>query len=286
MSASGQEAANFPTWMLYFAFWASVILTIFKIVELAIKASIKAKLEIVLTKEVFFRIADYGEVLYANAVLVANDANAMITGIKASLKKTNGATKAFDLEIAQLGEKARDKDGNNQYYFHSTSPLAIIPENNVQRQVYIFQHESYAENTKKEFLLFKRNLLAIHNQYDYNNTTYDEMDEASKLRLEAELEDTIKNCSQKIMDTIQIEPGNYTLSLTVDYRPLRKSIWRVSSKKTISTIEFVVEGHAKDYMRTNLEDYLKNWMLQYFTKSDRAFSWPEYSPVEVKELHE
>ena len=80
---------SLPNWSLVFAFFASLILSLIKLCEILFNTS---KLEIVLTREMFYRLLDRGEVIYSNAVLVAHNSGAMIQDIKVKLTQKGNRT--------------------------------------------------------------------------------------------------------------------------------------------------------------------------------------------------
>lgn len=280
MNTAAPEPSNFPNWMIVFAFIASLVLTIFKVLEGIFKAVRKSNLEIALTREVFFRILETGEALYLNAVLVAYDVGALITDINASLKKEDGATKEFIMKVAQIGEKYRSSEGLYQFSFHSSSPLVFIPENNPQRQVYICEHASYAEATRQEFQRFQQKLFQLKEKYNVISNT----DEAQMTQLVQEMKDATNSACASIMDKIQIEAGEYSLTLTVTYRQKGKYLPMFITKKAKSRIQFVVDNYARDMMRYSLNEYLQKKSYQFATNQSERIATPEYSPSDVVEL--
>jgi len=280
MSTPVTEPSSLPNWMIIFAFIASLVLTILKIVEGILSAMRKSTLEVALTREVFFRIFETGEALYANAVLVAYGVGALIKDIKASLKKEDGATKEFALRVAQIGEKFRSTEGLYQFSFYSSSPLVFIPENNPQRQVYICEHSAYADATKEEFQRFQQALFQIKGKY----SPLPPADETQAARLVAEIKEVTAGACMNIMDKIQIEPGKYTLSLTVTYRQKGKYLPISVTKTATSGIQFVVEDYARDFMRNSLNQYLEHRSLQLLIDKTGVLPLPEYAPTKVVEL--
>lgn len=278
--STAPEPSNLPDWMIIFAFLASLVLTIFKVLEGIFKAVRKSNLEIALTREVFFRILETGEALYLNAVLVAYDVGALITDINASLKKEDGATKEFIMNVAQIGEKFRSTQGLYQFSFHSSSPLAFIPENDPQRQVYICEHASYAEATRQEFQSFQQKLFQLKEKYSGISNT----DEAQMAQFVHAIKDATNSACASIMDKIQIEAGMYSLTLTVTYRQKGKYLPMFITKKAKSRIQFVVDTYARDMMRYSLNEYLQKKSYQFATNQSEAIATPEYSPSNVVEL--
>ncbi|HBG93210.1 MAG: hypothetical protein A2X54_02335 [Nitrospirae bacterium GWF2_44_13] len=283
MSTPDPAPQNLPNWMIIFAFVASLLLTIFKFLEGIFKAFRKSTLEIVLTREVFFRILETGESLYSNAVLVAHDTGALIKDIQATLTKENGSTKNFVLRVAQIGEKYRTADGLYQFSFHSSSPLTFVPENVPQRQVYICEHLSYAEATRQEFQKFQQKLFKFKERF---NNFLDTDDQAVSKQYIADTTSAINDACTNIMDKIQIEPGEYTLTLSVTYRQKLKYIPAFTTKKAESKVQFVVENYARDTMRYSLNEYLRTKLYQFIADKNETITLPEYSPSNVIELSE
>jgi hypothetical protein len=277
MSAPTPEVSGLPNWMLIFAFVASLILTILKILEGIFSAFRKSKLEVVLTREVFFRIFETGEAIYANVVLVAYDIGALIKSIKATLKKEDGPTKEFELNVAQIGEKYRIADGSYQFSFHSSSPLAFIPANNPQRQVYICEHASYAEATKQEFKKFQQQIIKIKEKYT------DVTEEKEVAKLFSDLDQFNNSFCASIMDKIQLEKGKYSLSITITYRQMAKYLPRFITRKAESKIQFVVEDFARDLLRYSLNNYLQKKSYQIITDKAELIAAPEYAPSNIVE---
>jgi hypothetical protein len=280
MNAPLTEPSSLPDWMIIFAFTASLVLTILKIGEGILSAVRKSTLEVALTREVFFRIFDTGEALYTNAVLVAYGVGALIKDIRASLKKEDGATKEFTLRVAQIGEKFRSAEGFYQFSFYSSSPLAFIPENNPQRQVYICEHLSYSDATKQEFQRFQQALFQIKEKYNPVPTE----DVARAAELVSELNDTVAAACASVMDKIQLEPGRYTLSLTVTYRQKGRYLPISVTKTARSGIQFVVEDYAREFLRSSVSEYLGQKAVQFLLNKTDTLRSPEYAPTSVVEL--
>ncbi len=280
MNPPSSEVINLPNGMLIFAFIASLLLTLIKIVEITINILRKPTLEIALTRETFFRILETGEALYVNSVIIAYDVGALITCIKVSLKKENGAVKDFPLKVSQIGEKYRGSEGLYQFSFHSSSPLAFIPEGNPLRQVYICEHESYAEATNQKFKEFQQKLIEIKERYK----NIQETEAGIREQLLLELSNITNDACTDIMDKIQIEQGKYTLNVTVKYKQKGKYFPSFITKTAKSGIQFVVEEYARDSIRYSLKVYLENKSIQFLTNQNGTNISPEYSPNNIVEL--
>lgn len=270
------EPHSLPQWMLLFSFLASSILSILAIVEGVCRALRKATLDIALTREVFFRILESGESLYANAVLVAYDAGALIQTITASLTKRNGATKTFGLRVAQIGEKYRTPEGVYQFSFHSTSPLSFVPPGNPQRQVFVCEHESYASDTRQCFQRFQQALLKIKEEFSG-------LTNPDQSILVQQVQTAVEYAVTGIMDKVQIEPGKYTLTITTTYRQKGK-FFPIAYRRTASSkVEFTVEDYARDFLRSSLREYLQGRARQVLLDQQLTLPAPEYAPSNICE---
>lgn len=156
-SVSAAASSNLPSWMITFAFVASLFLTLLKIYEYYIKYSKKPELNVRLTKEAFFRCAldtvspiGNGEVLFANAVLLARNAAVLVQKVRFNLKKISGSKKDFSLCVLQFGEKVKGQGNIADHNFFTSSPLAFLPVDTPQRLVYLAVVEEYADRIRKK----------------------------------------------------------------------------------------------------------------------------------------
>ncbi|MDI6449495.1 hypothetical protein [Anaerobaca lacustris] len=275
-----QTATSMPDWMVVFSFLASLVLTIVVLAETCCRSFRKATLEVVLTREVFYRILDNGECLYANAVLVAYDAGALVQDIEAVLSKHNGATKTFTLRIAQIGEKYRASDGTYQFSFHSTSPLSFVPVNSPQRIVYICEQESYANATRSSFLEFHRRLWEIKARYEPVQAA----DETMVMQLFQDLTALRDESCTEIMDQVQIEPGEYELTVKVKYRQKGKILPVSRNKSAMSSVRFSVMPEVREQFRYMLKQHLEIRIRNTLSNQTDPTPAPEYAPQNIQEM--
>lgn len=276
-----------PNWTLLFALGASIVLTIIKIVEVLVKVFTKAKFEVRLTREVFFRLLNTGESIYIDTVLISNDKSCLIKDIKASLEKIDSPQKAFPLRLSQLGEKYRNYDGAVKFSFYSTSPLAFLPKNIPFRQIYIFEHESYADNTKTKFNNFHNSLLQLKSQIEEmlrdNPNLFQDINEDSAKGFFEDIRNLVERTCNSILDDIQLEGGKYKLTASVTYQP-KTRIGLINKKNTSSSIEFTIEETAKEIFRNSLRAYLDNVVSNLLLQKDVTLNLPEYAPINIIEV--
>jgi hypothetical protein len=279
MIDSVTQPDQLPYWMLVFSFVVSSLLALLAIVEVLCRAFRKATLDIVLTRELFFRLLEGGECLYANAVLVAYDAGALVEDMTASLIKCNGATKTFKMRVAQIGEKYRTPEGLYQFSFYSTSPLGFVPPSNPQRQVFVCEHDSYAGATRESFQFFQKNLFQIKEEFSGTIDAEQEIIQQLTQRVQAIVDET----TVSIMDKVQLEPGRYTLEVSVIYRQKGRFFPVAKRRTSKAKVEFTVENYARDYMRYKLREFLQGRASQVLLDNHVTLLAPEYCPSEVRE---
>lgn len=281
MIPSPSNPQEFPVWMNYFSFIVASLVAIFKIIQFIFT---KSKLDVALTREVFFRILEDGESLYANVVLVAYDTGALITKIIVKLSKVDGSKKEFPLRVAQIGEKYRTDDGGFKFYFSTSSPLWFVPENSPQRQIYLCEYASYADPTKNEFQQFQQNIQQIKLKYpappDAN------IDPMGFSQFTADIENVVRTTLSNIMDKIQIEAGKYNLTLTVEYKQKGKHFPIFREKKACSQIQFEIENEARNYSKIQLTGYLQKRAFQILTGkyTEIEVISPQYKPTNIIEI--
>jgi hypothetical protein len=281
MIPSPSNPHELPYLMNLFSFFMASLVAILIIFQ---KIFTRSKLDIALTRDVFFRILENGESLYANVVLAAYDTGALIKNILANLTKVDASKKVFPLRVAQIGEKYRADDGDSKYYFSTTSPLCFVPENFPQRQIYLCEYASYADPTKNEFQQFQQNILQVKLKYPVppdSNT-----DPTGFSQFKTDIDNVIQNTLSNIMDKIQIEAGRYILNLTIEYKQKEKYFPIFRDKKASSQIQFEIEDKARNYCKMQLLEYLKKRALQLLTGkfTEIIAIAPQYIPTNIVEV--
>lgn len=290
-------AASFPTgipwWMLIFSFTITLLWTILKIINFLRRGYLDFRL----TREIFLRGMELGECFYAHGVLIVHYGSVLIENAKASLKKWNGSTKEYPLEVVQYGEKYRAEHGFPQYYFISPSPLLFISQNNINRIVYLCTHKTYSILIKELISQFQ---LEINKEVDKLKVLKQELEPQLQGLLPEDQEynsimselsepiNTIKKILEdthaKFMDNVQLEPGSYTLSMTLYYRPKGAIIPFEKPKNITSSIKFNIDETAREQIRLQLKKLLETYVSNaLFNKAD-PLVYPEYIPIKVEEL--
>ena len=250
-------------------------------------------LQVRLTTEVFFRISTgYGEAVFVKPVLLAENGNILVEEVRGTLLRTTpGSTKHWEIEFKRFGEVVRNPNEIlSNHYFHSSSPLQFLAQNVPLRAVYLGDLKGYSaefmrlvgelSNKTTEFQnTLPSRLTALAVTGSQNLSPEDQQ----------EFRDTLSKMSQlgqeyasKLVDQIQLEKGDYELTVSIGYRALAGI--RSPRKETSSKIGFSVEETARDRVRGAFPRALQAEMKNIVFGTTLSVVNPEYAPTNVKEL--
>lgn len=270
-----------PPWVVVIAIVSSLVLTIIHIVKAANLFSKLAYLEIRLTREVFFRITSLGEVLFSNAILLARKGSIEIKNIWYELHKQSAKSeKGFKLNILKYGEKVRAAIPSAEHYFHTSSPIDFILENKPRRTLCMSAVDEYSSVIAKHFDDFALEIDRLR-QYVMDGNV-DDQDMLKQYIYTKSSEITNKH-SSNILDAIQLEDGNYILTIYVSYR--RVGFFKfLGNKQTSSSIKFKIEGNLRDRYKGMIQRQLYIMANNILFNQSTDIPFPEYGPLDVEEL--
>lgn len=272
--------------MLYFSFWASLILAILRVSEHGFKAIRGANLEFRFTKEIFVRAFNLGECWFCNCVLVSNETPSIIESIDATLEKTDNASKKFPLSLVVQGEKYRGNNGLQNFYFHSTSPISIIPTNNPQRILYLFSNASYASQIRKVYDDFRLFLLQRSNSLKESIETETESRQILINKILQEIIAEVNRVGNQIIQLIQVEPGKYTISISVRYKQKDPFTPFFKTKDCSSKLTFEIDSNVREIFFQQIKNSLLDFAENSLFKKELCVPVPEYHPVLVQEVND
>ncbi|MFG1486111.1 hypothetical protein [Halobacteriovorax sp. RZ-2] len=282
-SAQTQSTNNIPELLLWFAFIGGLTVTSFQILKFIIQFIVPSKLDIRLSKEVFFRVSEWGESLFPNIILISRRKTSEIKSISFELKKVSKENSTsehkFLVKPKYFGEKTKvDGVPIAENYFHTQSSLFFIPVDKPIRMVVLAIVDGSEEKFSKTITDFK---VAIEGFRDeYSNQT-DEVDQEFINNLRTRADGIIKEYSSKILDIIQLKPGKYELTSSIEYKTLHLLAMKRTSNSKIS---FTVEDGIRDNYRIKLEATLRNILQDNISNKQSTYNFPEYYPINVKEL--
>ena len=270
--------------MQLFAFVVSGLLAFLTIIAIIISLTKRPVLKFRLTREIFFRLTDFAEAIFANGVLVSENGGIFIDDISFKLNKTNNPKKSFTLRCAFFGEKVRGLLPISEFNWFSTSPLAYVPVVLPQRMSYLLVQQAYAESMKKAFIDFRNNVLEAHRIFrDTPAPLEQEQKELKMKELYGKLMSIVKEHAGKIMERVQIETGDYELEAEIFYR-IKKFLFFKKQKSAISKIAFKIDANVKETLRADLISMLQTSSSNLISSENRPIKNPEYNPIEISEL--
>ena len=277
IAQSGQNATE-PNWMLWVAFVLGIFNTAL-IAGPALNWLLKdAKLDFRLTLEVFFRLIEEGESLFANAAIVPEGAAVKLTDVTLTLTKTDSPTKSYPVKVIAFGTKTPSSQPSAQHLFYTKSPYHYLPENQVLRPLWHCVLGSYCKQIKEQFTAFDEFLLEFarkESEAQKAGQTISGVDEQVHVEISKRV--------VAIMEHVQLEAGTFSLSAEVSYQARAGWLRRRITRQAKSSIIFKVEEKIKDDMKASLASTLLN--IAYNTLRNKSFSvnYPEYAPVDVQE---
>ena len=197
--------------------------------------------------------------------------------VSAVLKKTDQPLKTFPLDIIQFGEKVKTESLLAEHFFYTSSPLAHIPATVPQRTVYFCVQGDYRDSLRSAINGFRTEVLNL------KYSLIERAEQVSAPEMLKEIQRLANDYSAKVMEQVQVEAGNYELTLTVQYKNPQARYFRTSYAAE-SKISFTVPTDVKTVIRDLTKQMLsangENLLLDKTTK----VVYPEYNPVQVKEL--
>jgi hypothetical protein len=271
-------------WMVKFAFWASVILTVFKIVELAVNIARTPRLDLRLTPDVFFRLTDFGETLFCNSVLLSWNGPIVIVETHPTLDKIDSPTKSFPFKVLQFGQKVKGAGPLPDHYFHSRSAISHLAESKPQQALYLCVQEKYEDKSRKALANFQKEVLEYKQEVLVKAAA---LPAEGKDTFQKEILGKVNQIVDKhlplMMEVVQLEPGQYRLSLEVDYQNPKSRL--VRRKRTIqSSIEFSIGTDVRDHFRVNLRQTLLVGATNLLLDQQTTITYPEYQPLQVRSV--
>ena len=159
LAQAAANPQNLPLWMVYFAFWTSLILAVLKIVQFAVRAAKFPRLDARLTSDVFFRLNEFGETLFCNSVLLAFNGPVLLTNTRAILTKTDSVVKVFPFVVLWFGEKVKGLGPLAEHSFLTASSIKHVAALEPQRVLYMCVQQQYRDASQRAINEFRKQVL-------------------------------------------------------------------------------------------------------------------------------
>lgn len=251
-------------------------------------------LRVRLTTELFFRISTgFGEAVFVKPVLLAENGNTLIEKVRGTLRRnTPESTKQWDIEFTRFGVVVRNPNAViSDHFFYSSSPLQFLVQNVPHRAVYMGVLKGYSQDFTaivselSNKTIEMRKSLPIHLTGLSDVTRLQQLSDQDKTRLSEaarKMSELGEEFASNLVDKIQLEKGDYELVVFIEYRTLHELFPR--RKTASSTIQFIVDGTARDKIRAAFPRALSAEMANAIFGTTLQIVNPEYGPTDAKEL--
>lgn len=241
------------------------------------------KLYVRLTRDMFFRLIEDGETLFCHAVLLARNGPVLIRDIDLTLKRKGNrarAEKLFPIQILRFGEKVKGPALTAEHHFFSSSPLLYLPENQPLRAVYLGVQREYHPRQRRAVENFAARIIALKSNYSQISTQAIDAETAD--RVLQELDEIINDSYREMVGLIQLEAGEYEVSIEVRYENPGSRLWK-KLESSNSTITFAVEEQLLSTWKAQLNGVLRATAKNILTDSKDLIVFPEFLPLEFSE---
>lgn len=272
-----------PPMLIYVGVIGGILVSVIEIVRFLLYLLARPLLEVRLTKEVFFRLIDLGECVFANVILLAKNGDIEVKDTLFTLKKLSGNKKEYLLNTAHIGRKI-DTPSNTiaSHSFYTTSSTTYVTEKSVERQVHVAVLSEY-EGRIKESLLNFQNKVSNYRESLWDTLDTIGSDSGATEKVLRWVNSLASECSNEIMTNVQLEDGDYELLVKVGYKPLGRLSVFIGTNYIRSSITFSVKNFKSSY-RVSLENYLRTIAINIvFAKNDQLLH-PEYQPLDSTEI--
>lgn len=276
------DSIDLPNWVILVALIGGII----EIVKFIFSLFRTPVLEVKLTKEVFFRLSNWGESLFANVILLARNGIVEIKNVSFSLKRTTRSEKKYNLHVMNIGKKVKGDDVFAKHYFYTTSPIGFITEKRVARRLYNTVLKEYSTEISDKFAGFDKKIRDYVRDWtiDARKTKTEIEKNALFAKVTGKLGKEVDFFSQEIASLVQLESGSFKLVIDVNYKPVHWLFSSFPNKLARSTIAFEVESDFKKTYKSLLQEHL--WQKANnisFPKSQQTLIFPEYHPRKISE---
>jgi hypothetical protein len=273
-----------PALMTQFAFYAALVLSILKIVELGWPAIRPPALRLVLTRELIYRlIDDTGENFFLNATFFAEHSAVLVEAADVVLTKTGETTKEYPLVLRYVGEKiSSPTNAFPSHSFYTSSPLSFVEHAKPERLLYLCAMKDYANRSGE--LVGEMKVWASKLREDNGGAAVATLSGEAQLKLYEQLRGRVAEGVSQLMEIVQLEPGKYTLRLSVTYR--RPSGFIKRRQTAHSSIVFEMPPQMRATLRAEAITYFETVLANIVFGLNTVTTNPSVVPLNVVEVIE
>ena len=122
---------------------------------------------------------------------------------------------------------------------------------------------------------------------DFRKKAPDEIQSEEAASLANDINSLIESGTNGILGEVQLEEGEYVLTLIIDYRPIKSKV-KLRMKNAQSSISFKIEENFREFYRIKLRETLKAILKDRLQialgEESTGFQFPEYNPSHLEEI--
>ena len=267
-----------PGWMVYAAFAISAGLALIRLVEFIARSQLSANL----TRDLFLRYGDLGELLFLNAVLVSSKRPAFVWNFQAAAYSADG-TQTIPLVLRHLGEPADRGSVIHDHYFFSSSPTDLVPVDTPVRRVFMLIASGFDNSLAAASQELRSAVLAHADVIRPALTNADQAGDsdanATTLAVGAitQARETFVNT---YFDGIQFRPGRYTVRVTWSYRDANSRGLVKRERQECAKVSFTLAGDFRQQLREHVVQ-TSFAIVRQVVLPDSSVVFPEVVPQDI-----
>jgi hypothetical protein len=272
-----------PEWMIYAGSAAGLLWAILQILGWLNKLFHFPKLEIRLTKEVFFRLIEDGETIFTNAVFIARHGPIEITNVRFRLARISGSQKVYTFSPKNIGNKVANPPSpyaaNN---FWTKSCKMFLVENVPTHILFLSALEEYSTAFKNVTEDFSTKVTNYQADLQTKLSEIQENEQEYLQKINNELSSIETEACTSLIKFVQLEPGTYELIAEVQYSRIGVKILK-SNAETTSKITFSVDNAFVESYKRQLIRFLETASRNIVFNRTDNYTYPEYQPNDIVE---
>jgi hypothetical protein len=275
--------SDLPTWMIYSGSLAGLLWAILQIISWINRLTHSPKLEIRLTKDIYFRLIEEGETIFSNVVFIARNGSIEVKDIKFNLIRKSKSQKKYTFSPRNIGNKIPNPPNpyaaNN---FWTKSCKAFIAKDTPTYFLFMSSLEEYSIKFKDTSHSYQFELLNYKNEL---NTKIEEIGNDGERYLKEinnKIEKIKSSTSSKLLSYVQLEPGDYELTAEVIYSRIGLKFLK-KEKCVQSKITFSVDEKFKEHYEELLIRFLEISSKNILFNQNNPSAYPEYTPNKISE---
>jgi hypothetical protein len=264
-----------PIWISIAALVVSIAALAPQVLAWISDARLRGTIIFSLTRDIFFRYSELGEILFVNSVIASRGKPLLIRSIEAELQLMGAASKRLPLRLLNLGAPADRGTTMHDHIFFSSSPIDLVPAGMPLRRIHLFVIGEYdnALRTAFEELRAEAGQLA---------TAPGAADDATKQLILDQAEKAGEQFLNDYFASVQLESGTYRLDMTLIYEEA-DSPHGGKARTVASSIEFTVPRDLRDRLRNDMRRTIRDVFMQSLS-SDATVAYPVFAPATVTVL--